>query len=404
MVPNTTYIKLPYDIIYSKKLSCHAKVVYAYMQSRNYKEDSCRVGYARMSEDLGIGVKTIQRAIHELSEEGLIESKKTRSANTYILTHPSIAVIKNDPEGVCFGHDKLLKSSATKSSRLDTGVQTDWTQVSIHSTILKESSLKEKLLASTSCPLKNSEPKNRVQENQSVTPLGGVENSDSGVALNRGISKSTISTSIQRVKLTPTGRKASRLEDVWGYDMPLETPLHTGVKKGSFSNSVALGLVSGGFAVSNDVLLDEFGNSVPAGYVKKVAAKKKSANKGLPSTVRSILVGHWSDLMVEHYGLKTSLTGKNIGHLRNVFEFSCRDVSLIKRMMSLLFMDWLNIKARFTVVGSKHVPDPWALDVLKEQLIGFAKDGIGVSSTGVHRVSAFDKAYGKTVEEQWDEI
>ena len=157
---------------------------------------------------------------------------------------------------------------------------------------------------------------------------------------------------------------------------------------------------------TEDVYMDENGNEIPAWVQKKkkVTKKKPQSSRGLPATTRAILTGHWSDLMIEHYHLKTSFTGKNIGHLRNVWEYVCKDHQLVRKMMDILFLDWEQAKARFKVLSDKNIPDLWCFDVLKEQLAGLAKQNKGISSNGAHRVSNFDRQHGSSFKDEWENI
>lgn len=81
------FTQIPNFVLKNPKVSGNAKLVYAGLLSYAWNNDSCFPGQERLARDLGLGERTVNRAIQELKASGLIEVKRQGlgKPNIYIL-------------------------------------------------------------------------------------------------------------------------------------------------------------------------------------------------------------------------------------------------------------------------------------------------------------------------------
>lgn len=81
------FAQVPVVILQHRKLSDTAKLVYAMMLSYAWHKNYCFPGQAKLANDLGVTPRTIIRAIRNLEENNILETKKRGlgKTNIYIL-------------------------------------------------------------------------------------------------------------------------------------------------------------------------------------------------------------------------------------------------------------------------------------------------------------------------------
>jgi len=81
------FAQVPVVILQHKELSDTAKLVYAMMLYYAWHKNYCFPGQARLAKDLGVTSRTIIRAIKNLEENNILETRKRGlgKTNIYIL-------------------------------------------------------------------------------------------------------------------------------------------------------------------------------------------------------------------------------------------------------------------------------------------------------------------------------
>lgn len=81
------FVPFPYLVMEDKKLSIGARMTYAFLLKYAWQEDSCFAGQARLSKDMGVSERQLQRYLYELRDISYIkiERKDKRYNNTYII-------------------------------------------------------------------------------------------------------------------------------------------------------------------------------------------------------------------------------------------------------------------------------------------------------------------------------
>ena len=81
------FAQVPVVILQHKELSDTAKLVYAMMLYYAWHKNYCFPGQARLAKDLGVTSRTIIRAIRNLEESNILETRKRGlgKTNIYIL-------------------------------------------------------------------------------------------------------------------------------------------------------------------------------------------------------------------------------------------------------------------------------------------------------------------------------
>jgi len=80
---------VPHSVIRSHELSAYAKVIFCALDARIGQKASQRVLQKTLAEDLGLSLKTIQRALQELIKAGLLVRHITGRSNRYELINTS---------------------------------------------------------------------------------------------------------------------------------------------------------------------------------------------------------------------------------------------------------------------------------------------------------------------------
>lgn len=80
---------VPHSVIRNHELSAYAKVIFCALDARIGQKASQRVLQKTLAEDLGLSLKTIQRALQELIKAGLLVRHITGRSNRYELINPS---------------------------------------------------------------------------------------------------------------------------------------------------------------------------------------------------------------------------------------------------------------------------------------------------------------------------
>lgn len=70
------FTQVPNFVLKSKDISSNAKLVYAGLLSYAWHNNYCFPGQERLSRDLGLGERTVNRAIQELSKQNFIDVKR----------------------------------------------------------------------------------------------------------------------------------------------------------------------------------------------------------------------------------------------------------------------------------------------------------------------------------------
>jgi len=70
------FVPIPHALLYDTRISLGAKVVYTFVKSRCLDKDYCLVGQERLAEEMGMGLRTVERYIAELKKFGLIEIRQ----------------------------------------------------------------------------------------------------------------------------------------------------------------------------------------------------------------------------------------------------------------------------------------------------------------------------------------
>jgi hypothetical protein len=68
LVSQKGYTIVPNYVLYTEKLSSHAKLVYATLLSYAWNKNAVFPGQERLAGDCGVGVATVRRAIRELKD------------------------------------------------------------------------------------------------------------------------------------------------------------------------------------------------------------------------------------------------------------------------------------------------------------------------------------------------
>ena len=80
--------KLPNQVLYTTKLSSHAKVVYASLDEHYGKNGKCFPGQRRIAEKTGLSLSCVNRGIKELTAKFIrVDKIKTKKGvrNEYVL-------------------------------------------------------------------------------------------------------------------------------------------------------------------------------------------------------------------------------------------------------------------------------------------------------------------------------
>lgn len=86
------FAAVPHAVLYDKRLSMEAKVIYALLKSRAMDKNYCLVSQPRLAEDAGMGLRTVERYIAELKDFGLISVDKRKNNSAVTVIRPVSAV------------------------------------------------------------------------------------------------------------------------------------------------------------------------------------------------------------------------------------------------------------------------------------------------------------------------
>lgn len=82
------FLKIPYEILKRKDISMNEKAVLSYVSGFTEKGQNCFTSNDKISEILGINVKTVKTIIKSLEDKGLIHRKRLKMKQRILSTKP----------------------------------------------------------------------------------------------------------------------------------------------------------------------------------------------------------------------------------------------------------------------------------------------------------------------------